>query len=169
MKTTNQDAALTPKSSLDPATRIMVKTRSGVTTTISLAIAVMETAGLLVIAVATMIGVIQEVMIMISASKVSLAEILTLFIYLELMTMVGLYYNSGKLPVRYPLYIASVALARHLIVGEVHDVWQMIGIAGAILILMMAVLVLRFGSIRFPYPKEAQVQSQPEKLFDFRG
>ena len=39
-----------------------------------------------------------------------------MFLYLEILTMVGLYFESGKLPVRFPLYIAMVAMARYVTV-----------------------------------------------------
>ena len=72
-------------------------------------------AGLAVIALATMVAGVQEVMVMIGQGKVALADLLLLFIYLEVLTMTGVYYQSGQLPVRFPLYIAIVALARYLI------------------------------------------------------
>ena len=74
-----------------------------------------EHVGLLVIAIATVIAASGEVMTMIKAGSVTLADLLMLFLYLEVLSMAGLYYGSGKLPVRFPLYIAIVALARYLI------------------------------------------------------
>ena len=49
---------------------------------------------------------------------VTLADLLLLFIYLEVLAMVTIYLDSGKLPVRMPLYIAIVALARYMIGHE---------------------------------------------------
>jgi protein PsiE len=75
-----------------------------------------------------------------------------LFLYLEVLAMVGLYYRSGKLPVRFPIYIAIVALARYLVLDmKAMNELQLIGIAGAILMLALAVLVIRLGHVRYPY------------------
>ena len=74
-----------------------------------------ENLGLLVIALSTVVAIAFEVYTMISNRFVTLADLLLLFIYLEVISMVAVYLKSGKLPVRMPLYIAMVALARYLI------------------------------------------------------
>lgn len=112
----------------------------------------LEVLGLLLITIATVIAGAQEVAKMVQVREVTLADLLLLFIYLEVLTMVGIYLRSGALPVRMPLYIAIVALARHLILdmksmGE----WALIATAGAVLILALAVLALRYGHAHFPY------------------
>jgi protein PsiE len=119
------------------------------------ALALVEHLGLLIIAVATVIATTQEVTTMIEARHVRLADLLLLFIYLEVLTMVGLYYGSGKLPVRFPLYIGMVALARYLILDmKEMDAWRMLAVTGAILMLALAVLAIRYGHTRFPYPQD---------------
>jgi protein PsiE len=66
--------------------------------------------------------------------------------------MVSIYLDSGKLPVRMPLYIAIVALARYLILDmKGMDPWKVVGIAAASLILALTVLVIRYGHLKFPY------------------
>jgi protein PsiE len=65
-----------------------------------------ENIGLLVIGVATVFAMGTEVLNMMRAMQVTLSDLLLLFLYLEVFAMVGLYYQSGKLPVRFPLYIA---------------------------------------------------------------
>ena len=55
---------------------------------------------------------------MVQAMRVTLAALLLLFIYLEVLAMIGVYLDSGKLPVRMPMYIAIVALARSLNLTE---------------------------------------------------
>jgi protein PsiE len=85
---------------------------------------------------------------MASRGYASLGDILLLFIYLEFGTMVGIYFRTTRLPVRYLIYIAMTALSRVLIeiVGAEHRTGMVILIiAGAILLLSFAVLVLRFG------------------------
>ena len=108
--------------------------------------------GLLIIAIATLIAVGFEISSMIEQRTVTLADLLLLFIYLEVLAMVSIYLDSGKLPVRMPLYIAIVALARYLILDMKNlDTWRMVGIAAAALIIAIAVLVIRYGHSRFPY------------------
>ncbi|WP_371259523.1 phosphate-starvation-inducible PsiE family protein [Bradyrhizobium sp. URHD0069] len=66
---------------------------------------------------------------------------------------VGIYFKTTQLPVRYLIYIAMTALARVLIeiVGAEHRTGlDLVVVAGAILILSFAELVLRFGSYKFP-------------------
>lgn len=108
--------------------------------------------GLLIIAISTVVAVGIEIKVMWVNGTVTLADLLLLFIYLEILAMVSIYLDSGKLPVRMPLYIAIVALARYLILDmKGMDVWKVLGVSGAALILAVTVLVIRFGHIRFPY------------------
>jgi protein PsiE len=119
------------------------------------ALALVEAVGLVVIAVATVIALGQEIMTMVTQKRVTLADLLLLFIYLEVLTMVGLYLTSGQLPVRMPLYIGMVALARYLILDvKEMDAWRMLAVAGAVLLLAAAVLLIRYGHVRFPYGRE---------------
>src|SRR3981189_815895 len=85
--------------------------------------------------------------------RARIEDILLLFIYLEIGATVGIYFKTTHLPVRYLIYIAMTALARVLIeiVGAEHRTGlDLLVVAGAILILSFAVLVLRFGSNRYP-------------------
>jgi len=119
------------------------------------AITWVEDIGLLIIAVSTVIAAGIEITSMFEARMVTLADLLLLFIYLEVLAMVAMYLDSGKLPVRMPLYIAIVALARYLILDmKSLDTWRMLGIAGAVLLVALAILVIRYGHTRFPYGKE---------------
>lgn len=112
----------------------------------------MEYSALAIISVATGIAIIQEVMEMIGQREVRLADLLLLFIYLEVLAMVGAYLRSGQLPVRMPIYIAIVALARYLILDmKGMDFWQIAGVTLGVLLLAVAVLVIRFGHVRYPY------------------
>src|SRR6476660_9933256 len=90
---------------------------------------------------------------MVAQGRAELADILLLFIYLEIGAMVGIYFKTTRLPVRYLIYIAITALGRVLIelVGAEHRTgMDILVVSGAILLLSFAVLVLRFGSNRFP-------------------
>jgi len=122
---------------------------------VRIALALIENLGLLVIGIATIIAGYQEVMLMINNQAVTLGDLLLLFLYLEVLTMVSLYYSSGKLPVRFPLYIAMVAMARFIILDMKElDIWHMVGVAGSILLIAIAVLVIRYGHVRFPYSED---------------
>ena len=90
---------------------------------------------------------------MVVQGRATLGDILLLFIYLEIGAMVGVYFKTTRLPVRYLIYIAITALARVLIeiVGAEHQTgMDILVVSGAILLLSFAVLVLRFGSHSFP-------------------
>ena len=119
-------------------------------------IAVIEDLGLLLILIATAVAIGQVAWHMITDREVQLADLLLVFILLEVITMVENYWRVGKLPVRIPLYIAMVSMARYLILdtGDAHNEHALY-ITGAILILSLAVFVVRFGHLKFPYENEA--------------
>lgn len=113
-----------------------------------------EFMGLVIIALATVFAGYIEVMHMIEAGTVTLGDLLLLFLYLEVLAMVAIYLESGKLPIRLPLYIAIVALARLLILDmkEMTE-WEMIAVGATITLITLATLVLRYGHLNFPYNK----------------
>ena len=53
-----------------------------------------------------------EIYSMYAMRKISVAAVMLLFIYLELIQMIQIYFSSGKIPVRYPLYISMFSIAR---------------------------------------------------------
>lgn len=124
-----------------------------------------EYAGLLVIAFATSVAMYDEVIVMINRGKVTLTDLLLMFLYLEVLAMIGRYFSSGQLPVRFPLYIAMVALARYLILDlkEMTE-WRMLAVAAAIFLLTLGVLVIRYGHVKFPYAedKDAEAGDKPK-------
>ena len=83
----------------------------------------------------------------------SIDDILLLFIYLELGAMVGIYFKTNHMPVRFLIYVAMTALTRMMIADiQAHQRpdWEILIISGAILLLALATLVIRYGSARFP-------------------
>ncbi|MEW6164079.1 MAG: phosphate-starvation-inducible PsiE family protein [Pseudomonadota bacterium] len=126
---------------------------------------VIEYLGLLVIGVATTVAMYHEIMIMVTAQRVQLADLLLMFLYLEVLAMIGQYFKSGQLPVRFPMYIAMVALARYLIldIKEMTE-WRMLAVAAAIFLLTLGVLIIRYGHVRFPYREDAS-EGATEKPF----
>jgi protein PsiE len=120
-----------------------------------------EYLGLLVIGIATVVAMYHEVLTMVAASTVHLADLLLMFLYLEVLAMIGQYFKSGQLPVRFPMYIAMVALARYLIIDikEMTE-WRMLAVAAAIFLLTLGVLLIRYGHVRYPYREDNTPDSQ---------
>ena len=83
----------------------------------------------------------------------SIDDILLLFIYLELGAMVGIYFKTNHMPVRFLIYVGITALTRLLLediqANHKPDLSILI-VSGAILLLALANLVVRYGSARFP-------------------
>ena len=83
----------------------------------------------------------------------TIEDVLLLFIYLELGAMVGIYFKTNHMPVRFLIYVGITALTRH-IVGDIaaHQKldWGIVTLPVAILLLALANLVVRYGSARFP-------------------
>ena len=112
-----------------------------------------EDVGLSIILLATLVAGGIEIHHMWVQRNVMLTDLLLMFIYVETVTMVKVYWESGKLPVRMPLYIAIVAIARYLII-DIKDMeaLRVIAIASSILLIAVAVLVVRWGHVKLPYP-----------------
>lgn len=111
-----------------------------------------EQTGLGLILLATVVAIGQEIWVIIAKQGVDLADLLLLFIYLEVVAMVGIYFESHQLPVRFPLFIAMVALARYLILeSKEMSPLSLLGVGATILILALTVLVVHFAHVRFPY------------------
>jgi len=86
---------------------------------------------------------------MAARGRADLSDILLLFIYLEVGAMIGIYFKTTILPVRFLVYIAITALSRFLIelvFAEHRTGIDVLVVAGAILGLSFAVLVLRFAA-----------------------
>lgn len=106
---------------------------------------------------AIMIAITWSVLIaytgMIEDQHVSIEDILLLFIYLELLAMVGIYFKTNHMPVRFLIYVAITALTRmligHIQVDHKPDIETLI-ITGAILVLALSTLVIRYGSYKYP-------------------
>src|SRR5210317_1242535 len=122
-----------------------------------------EDAGLSIILLATVVAGGIEIRHMWVQQTVLLTDLLLMFIYVETVTMVKVYWESGKLPVRMPLYIAIVAIARYLII-DVKDMEAMriLAIASSILLITVAVLVVRWGHVKFPYPPSRDADRDSE-------
>jgi len=93
---------------------------------------------------------------MIDKNHAGIEDILLLFIYLELGAMVGIYFQTNHMPVRFLIYVAITALTRLMIgmvnVSHTAD-WHILIISGSILLLAIGILILRIGSYKYPAPK----------------
>lgn len=111
-----------------------------------------EQALLVFIALATIVATGQAAVHIWEMRAVTVADLLLLFLYLEILTMLNHYLSSGTLPVRYPLYIGIIALARYLVLDiKELEAWRIFAVAASILLIAVAILVVRYGHVRFPY------------------
>ena len=125
---------------------------------------VVEQSVLIIIGLATIFAVFQAVVHIWQARTITVGDILLLFLYLEVMTMLNHYLSAGTLPVRYPLYIGIIALARFLVLDiKELDAMTMFALSGSILLIAVAILVVRFGHVRFPYTDGTDLQSKIDK------
>lgn len=125
---------------------------------------VVEQAVLIIIGVITILAVLQAIGHIWEARTITVGDILLLFLYLEVMTMLNHYLSAGTLPVRYPLYIGIIALARFLVLDiKELDALTVFALSGSILLIAVAILVVRFGHVRFPYTDGTDLQSKIDK------
>ena len=105
---------------------------------------ILEKAVLSILIVCTVIAIGMEIQAMVINLKVTLADILLLFIYIEIIGMIKEYWVSKVIRMSYPLFIAMTALARLIIMGR-KDVEPLAYVyeSVAILILAIAIVVLR--------------------------
>ena len=84
-----------------------------------------------------------EISQMFSTGNIQVKNILTFFIYLEIMQMVSIFFETGKIPVRYPIYISMIGLARYIILEDL-NVNEALAISGSILLLSLALVGLAY-------------------------
>ncbi len=118
-------------------------------------IKILEYAVLGVIVLATGFVIGHEISLMFKAGTVTLADILLLFIYLEVLAMVSVFITSGEFPVRIPLYIGIVALTRHVIIDMSHmSNATLLSIGGTVIMLATAALIIKICRTQFAEKKE---------------
>tara|TARA_S200000501_G_scaffold376594_1_gene432012 strand:- start:6417 stop:6794 length:378 start_codon:yes stop_codon:yes gene_type:complete len=97
-----------------------------------------------VILVSTVIAVGIEIRTMIINKSVTLADLLLMFLYLEVMAMVRVFWEQQSISISLPLLIAITALSRFIILqGKSMDPSALLYEAGAILLIAAAIVVLR--------------------------
>ncbi|MFM8423294.1 MAG: phosphate-starvation-inducible protein PsiE [Candidatus Fonsibacter sp.] len=103
-----------------------------------------------VILVATSIAFILEIAHMVEIRTVNLPDLLLLFIYLEVIGMVTSYWRTQTIRLTYPLFIAITALSRLIILQKKDiDPSTLVYEAGAILLLAIAIVILKFRRSKF--------------------
>ena len=100
---------------------------------------------LLIILACTVIAFVVEILQMIEIRKISLADLILLFLYLEVLAMVRVFWESQSIQITLPLFIAITALSRFIILqGKNINPEVLLYEAGAIVLIAIAILVLRF-------------------------
>ena len=90
---------------------------------------------------------------MVSKGSASIEDLLLLFIYLEIGAMVGIYFKTNHMPVRFLIYVAITAVTRLIIdlVNTKHEADMAILLMGiTILILALANAIVRYASFKYP-------------------
>ena len=97
-----------------------------------------------IILISTIIAVGIEIRTMFINKSVTLADLLLMFLYLEVLAMVRVFWNQQSISITLPLLIAITALARFIILqGKEMDPTALVYEAVAILLIAGAIVVLR--------------------------
>ncbi len=121
-----------------------------------------EKAVIAIILVATITAIMFEMMRMIEVQYVELADLLLLFIYVEVIGMVRVYYVSNRVRMTYPLFIAITALSRLIILqGKDSNPELLLYEAGAIVLVAIAVIILRLRYVPILRPIEDVDEIKP--------
>ena len=117
---------------------------------------------LAIIGIATCIAAGQYLISMYEAKEIQLADLFLLFIYVEIIGMVGAFYSTNRIPVTLPIIIAITALCRLIIMqSKDMDALMLLGEAGAILILSISAYIM---SLKDKISLEKKEQFKDEKV-----
>jgi protein PsiE len=109
-----------------------------------------QLAAVLFVLFSTILAFAIEVKVMYDARYVSLADLLLMFIYIEVIGLVRSYWETRAIRVTYPLVIAITALARYIILQDKDsDPTNLIYISIAILIVAIATVVIKFRNSKY--------------------
>ena len=118
-------------------------------------ITMMEKTLLVIIAFLTTYAVVFEILSVVSTRAVTLTDLLLLFIYAEVLGMVAAFYKFRKIPITVPIFIAITALCRLIILqGKGINTIDLLYESGAILLLAIAALVIRWNLLNLKRPKD---------------
>ncbi len=101
----------------------------------------------------------KEFVIIVQKGSADLKDILMLFIYLELLAMIGIYFKTHRLPVQFLIFIAITALSRHLVVdvqavSDYFHLWLLATISVAIMVLSASIVILTWTARTFGRPED---------------
>ena len=119
-------------------------------------VSIFQRVTLFAIGCASVFAAIHEFTEIYARGNVTVQDLLLMFIFLEIIAMVGIYFNTSRMPVRFVIYIAIAAMTRYLAdVASSHGdpVHILLGSA-TILLLSLSVLIVKFSSSRFPPGQE---------------
>ena len=112
-------------------------------------IKITEKSLLAIIAILTVLATGEEVIKIYDARSVQLADLLLLFIYTEVLGMIGIFFVSNRIPITLPIFIAMTAISRLIILqGKDMDMSFLLYESGAILVLAIAVLIVRYKPLK---------------------
>jgi protein PsiE len=118
-------------------------------------ITIAEKTLLVVIAFLTAYAVLVEIVVILSERAVKLTDLLLLFIYAEVLGMVAAFYKYRKIPITVPIFIAITALCRLIILqGKGINTIDLLYESGAVLLLAISALVIRWNLINLVHKKE---------------
>tara|TARA_B100000686_G_C15879836_1_gene520473 strand:- start:5 stop:391 length:387 start_codon:yes stop_codon:yes gene_type:complete len=104
----------------------------------------------LIVLGATVLAFFLEIKEMYVNRTVNLADLLLLFIYIEVIGLVRSYWETRSVRISYPLVIAITALARYIILQDKNDdPATLLYIALAILIVALSTVIIRFRNSRY--------------------
>ena len=104
----------------------------------------------LIVLFATVIAFFLEIHEMYEIRDINLADLLLMFIYIEVIGLVRSYWETRSVRITYPMIIAITALARFIILQDKdQDPTNLIYISLAILIVAIATVIIRFRNSKF--------------------
>ena len=104
----------------------------------------------IVVLISTIIAFFLEMKEMYENKDITLADLLLMFIYIEVIGLVRSYWETQSVRITYPLIIAITALARFIILQDKEsDPANLIYISLAILIVAIATVIIRFRNSRY--------------------
>ena len=104
----------------------------------------------LVVLISTVIAFFLEIKEMYVSQNITLADLLLMFIYIEVIGLVKSYWETRAVRITYPLVIAITALARFIILQDKEsDPANLIYISAAILIVAIATVIIRFRNSKY--------------------
>ena len=104
----------------------------------------------LIVLAATVLAFILEIQKMYINQTIILADLLLLFIYIEVIGLIRSYWETRSVRISYPLVIAITALARYIILQDKNDdPATLLYIALAILIVALSTVIIRFRNSKY--------------------